>query len=147
MEKKKIELIIIGCLVLVFLFTFTNSIARMKPKKTVKAQAPSTGPQSIQRQETLFKIRQEEKVEIEEGKLSWGRDPFVLQGGGGGEIDTAENLKLMGITGGKNTNLVAIINDQLVSIGSKVGKFRILKILPNKVIVTDGEKDYELEMK
>ena len=59
----------------------------------------------------------------------------------------APKLRLMGITVGKDGNPQAVINDKMVSKGSKVGKFKVLDVLPNKVILMDMEEETKLELK
>lgn len=162
MDKKKIELIITGILVIIFIFAVSNIIRKARPKMT-KSSQPSSGSVSpagppdrssiISRAGqtgSLFKPKVKELIEEKEGikeEREWGRDPFNLhEADQSGGIDSITSLKLMGITVGEKTKSMAIINNEIVSIGSKIGKFTVLKIAPGKVIVTDGQTNYELKI-
>jgi len=147
MDRKKIELIITVCLVVILALVFTTNLRKVRQKMpATKGQTLAAPPHKI---EPLFPARKEEKKmgpgEAEE--LSWGRDPFTLQEITSADVNSVENLKLMGITVGKGTRPIAIINNEMVSAGSKIGKFTVVNILPDKVVVTDGEKNYDLVMK
>ncbi|MFH1798027.1 MAG: hypothetical protein ABH844_01610 [Candidatus Omnitrophota bacterium] len=41
----------------------------------------------------------------------------------------------------------AVIDGTMVSEGNSVGKFSIIKILPDKVVITSGEKEFELQLR
>ena len=56
-------------------------------------------------------------------------------------------LKLMGITAAKNGKSKAVINDKIVSKGSTIGKFKVVDIWPDRVIVLDREEKTEIELK
>jgi len=80
-------------------------------------------------------------------KIAWGRDPFMLEEPQDEGTAGAPKLRLMGITVGRDGSPRAVINDQMVSKGSKVGKFKVLDILPNKVIVMDTDEMTEIVLK
>ncbi len=147
MDKKRVELTVVGFLLMVLVITFANSIVKIRPRAAMKGK-DQPSPALQEAGEYLFRTKASvQKGRLTEEKTLWGRDPFMLHGSADAEAASAENLKLMGITIGKNSKPIAIINDQLVGPGSKIGKFRILKVFPTKVIVSDGEKTFELEMK
>jgi hypothetical protein len=84
-----------------------------------------------------------EKKEPEDG--GWGRDPFVLHEVAV-KVDSVENLRLMGITSGGNKKPMAVINNELVPVGAKIGKFEVIEISKKGVAVTDGKKIYTLKL-
>ena len=56
-----------------------------------------------------------------------------------------KELKLEGITYNLEKS-TAIINGEVVRIGSQVGNFKIKQILPEGVILTDDAEEYTLEI-
>ncbi|MBI5144441.1 MAG: hypothetical protein HZA30_05180 [Candidatus Omnitrophica bacterium] len=147
MDRKKLELIVTAVSVLIFIFMLSNSLKRKGPR--VEPSAPQTPAEtSIARQpEFIFGVKKEmETKDIIDPKRPWGRDPFILQEIAQGSLDDISNLKLMGITAGEKARPMAIINNEIVSAGSEIGKFKVLKISKDRVIVSDGEKDYELKI-
>ena len=148
MDKKQPGLIIAGMLVVIFAFVLGGSLKKTRPKSpSPRAESVAQAPISSRQDRTPPAKIGSAKDDLSEERLRWGRDPFVLYDLGEEASDTPSSLKLMGITATKNTMPRAIINDSIVSVGSKVGKFKVLEISPSKVVVTDGEKNYELEMK
>jgi hypothetical protein len=62
-------------------------------------------------------------------------DPFASKKSG--KKDGAGNFKLSGITqAGKDST--AIINDEVVKVGAKIGEWKVTQILPDAVTLTDG---------
>lgn len=75
------------------------------------------------------------------------RDPFALPEVTQVTASDASELALTGITTGAKGKLMAIINGNLVYTGSKVGKFTVVSISADKVVVTDGAANFQLKMK
>lgn len=144
-SKQKNQLMIVGALVAVFALVFANSLRQVKAKlepTTAYTQAtPGAGLHDIK----VFKGQVSEPKK-EEREVKWGRDPFVLQEASQGAVDSVASLKLMGIITGTNSKPKAIINNEILSVGSKLGKFTLKGISKNKVVVSDGEKDYDLNL-
>lgn len=147
MDKKRLELIAGVVLVLVFIFILSMSLARFKLKtpSSIKKEASVQTAAGLKTKPS-FKAKKEKGHEEKKG-LPWGRDPFVLEESVQGAEGTIGNLRLMGITVGDKTKSMAIINDEIASVGSKIGKFTVLKIYQDLVVVTDGENNYDLKMK
>ena len=145
MDKKKLELIATGILVMVFILVLAGNIKKIKgaiiPRK---AQAP-IALLPVKQVEPLFKNKAVD-VKKEERDIGWGRDPFMRQELVIENADTVANLKLMGITTGKTAKSMAIINNKLVSVGSRIGKFRVMEISKDGVWVTDDKEVSELKM-
>ncbi len=141
MERKKIEIIAVAMLLVIFALVLLGSI---KPKgRPNKSQtAAGYGPGKV---EPLFKNKAQE-VKKEEPFMEWGRDPFVREEAVTLRMDTVSNLKLMGIISGEGKKARAIINDRMVSVGSKIGKFTVIRISATSVILKDGEKNIELNI-
>jgi hypothetical protein len=72
----------------------------------------------------------------------WGRDPFTfLQEKSGG----ISNLTLTAIMW-NNEKPSAYINESIVNVGDQISDKTIKQIEQNKVVLTDGTKDYVLEL-
>ncbi|MDD5422441.1 MAG: hypothetical protein PHT32_03345, partial [Candidatus Omnitrophica bacterium] len=78
--------------------------------------------------------------------LGWGRDPFMLEDSSSGDLSKVSSLKLMGITSSKDSPHKAIINNIIVSVGSTIGKFRVLDISNDTVLVSDGKETFSLKI-
>jgi type II secretory pathway component PulC len=71
---------------------------------------------------------------------SWKRSPFVPSG-----TPASPNLVLSGIIW-NNIKPKAMINDMILTKGDSVGENRIIDIKPDRVILNDGTKNFELKM-
>lgn len=71
---------------------------------------------------------------------SWKRNPFVAGG-----TSTASNLVLSGIIWSKSKPK-AMIGDMIVTKGTKIEGNTVVDIKPDKVILNDGTKDFELKL-
>lgn len=77
----------------------------------------------------------------------WGNDPF---GGppeadteAGGPVPTRPGDELEGIIAGP-TGMVAILNQQIVRIGDRIGAERVIEITPRSVILQRGQQTRRL---
>ena len=75
--------------------------------------------------------------------VDWGRNPFAWPQKKG-VMDRVFNLKLFCIIW-NDKEAHAVINEIIVGVGSKITDKTIKRIEPNRVILTDGTKDYVLE--
>ena len=76
--------------------------------------------------------------------VDWGRDPFTSQQKEE-KADNVSDLVLGAImSGGQKPS--AFINNSVVYVGDKVADKTVKKIEQNRVILTDGTKDYVLEL-
>ncbi len=146
MDKRKLELLIAGILIIVFTFILINSFKKVKSKHMFIKSQVSAKALPAQELKPLFMTKKPE-VKKEEREIGWGRDPFTLQETSIDRVDTIANLKLMGITIDKTAKSMAIINNELLSVGDKIGKFRVIKISKGSVIVTDEKENFELKLK
>jgi len=70
---------------------------------------------------------------------AWKRNPFVSSQ----TFSTTSQLALNGIIWSQ-TNPKAMIGDAIVARGDTIGSNKVVDIQPNKVILNDGTKDFEL---
>lgn len=143
MDKKKIEIIAVAILAAIFVYFWAGTLTKVTRRTAVTTPAIVSGPGMLSTE--LFGTKQPAPVEKTEGS-GWGRDPFALRETSPQEADTIASLKLMGITASDKTKAMAVMNDEIVRVGSKIGKFRVLKINPKSVVVTDGTENYTLKM-
>ena len=80
------------------------------------------------------------KAPAEGPPVEAGRDIFISSRSPVSKIRTSE-LKLMGITW-RGERSTAIINNEVVRIGDKVGNLKVKQILLESVILTDGLEDF-----
>ena len=142
MDKKKTELLVIAAGLVVLIVLLMNNLKVILPKKMPASNPSQAGDLRGRKTGTLFTVPVEVKKEFKE--LGWGRDPFVLQ-----ESTAPErvSLKLMGITAGDDKRkAMAVINDDIVTVGSKVGNYKVVQINKHEVVLNDGTKDTVLKM-
>ncbi len=143
-DKKQKQIIITAVLVLVLAIAWINAFAVIKKRATkiilaskmdtLKPQIESIKPQAVEIQTVYPK----------ETGLEWLRCPFS------GKFYTgykgvAADLKLAGILWDKEKPQ-AIINNEVVSVGSSVGSYSIVEIKQYSVFLTDGSDVFELKL-
>ncbi len=148
MDKHKKQLIITAGLILVMVVAWANTFKlianRKKTKKApVAISAPAAASDSNKAPSAPIKkpvIIQ--RVEDEED-LSWGRCPFS------GKVYYGESkaldLKLSGVLWDQD-NPQAIINGEILEVGQRIGKFTIIEIHSEGVIISDGTSKFELKI-
>ncbi len=112
-----------------------------------KVQTPTKKP--------ALSVRPKETKEIpshlgktEGGRLkssysSWARNPFIP----GDLADTSGRLIVKGIVWGDDeVGTFAIINDKIVKKGDEIGGKRVVEIKKDKVIINDGQNNFELKL-
>jgi len=137
-NKKQIELVVTVCLCFIFVAVLLNSMNAVK-KKMNSTQVPVM-PAIVPLSATPVITNQ---PAADKENLDWRRDPFS------GKIYSGESsgakLKLSGILwDAKNPQV--IIDGDMMKVGDTIGKYRIIKIEQNKVIVNDGVQDKELPL-
>lgn len=149
MEKKVIvKLSIIGLLVLLLLFTSIRSLKSIKRstpslkkrqvsgKKT--ASIPITGEKTELQDELYLRLEEETR------NLELIRDPFSIGQAPSG-MSSFRGVYLSGIVW-DNERPTAIINDNIVGIGAKVGGITVIDIKQNKVVLNDSSGNFELKL-
>lgn len=144
MEKKKIELMAVGALVIIFLFALSGLIKWNKPRAVQPSSTDIPNPAEFTmppNAETLPAHTTRSEA------ASWGRDPFVLEETTLGHPSAIMSLSLKGIVAVSGSEPKAIVNDEILVVGSSIGDFKILSIAEDKVIVNDGNQDFELSIR
>ncbi|MFH1441891.1 MAG: hypothetical protein ABIH18_07640 [Candidatus Omnitrophota bacterium] len=145
MDKNKIQIAVTAVLVVVLILVSINSIHRIK-KKLSPAKLPAAVPLAVSAPQQAgsapvvsTQAAQDKYAEI--AKLEWIRDPFSdkIYLSTKGEID----LNLSGILWDEKKPS-AIISDKVVNEGDTIGKYTVLKINKENVILNDGVQNIDL---
>jgi len=142
-KKDIIELIITGVLIVVLGLLVSREL------KGGKQMVSFLRTQKLKEASPLIREKGEEKrlylaLEEEAGKLKLERDPFfkqpiVLAG------DSSHGLRLSGIVWDE-TRPTAIINDEILAVGDQIAGYKVVIINKNKVIVSNGQQNVELNI-
>lgn len=75
---------------------------------------------------------------------TWGQDPFSS----GPAVSSPSTISDMILTGilWDDTAPLAMINDNPIGVGDKIGGYTVVEIHKDRVILTDGTKTYELRL-
>lgn len=137
-NKKTIILIVLSIGALISLIYGITARPRTKGKvlpRNVVTSAVETIPQ-VRR--IIPTKRRAKKTDY----LSWGRNPFAAREV---TVKVAPQLTLSGIMWDEE-NPKAIINNNMVGIGDKVGPNTVVDIKKDRVILNDGTADFELRL-
>lgn len=131
MEKKdKIQLGITGVLVIILLFFLPRVFEKKKRSVPVKAKEVAA-EQSVKEPGLYTRLEQEIK------KMGFKRDPFSRQSFS--ELEESQDLHLSGILW-EEANPTAIINGEIVAVGSEINGKKVVEIRKDKVILeADGQ--------
>ena len=91
-------------------------------------------------------MKKEIRFEVKESEFGGERDPFALPDVQGGPTSAVSELRLTGITTNGKGKAIAIINENMVSVGGKIGRFTVVNITGSKVVVADEKQSYELKL-
>ncbi len=126
-------------------FSFLNAVSSFSKRSKASQTAPSVpspGPAPVSSSSSLH------TSEIAKGVKSrfqdWARDPFAA---GGDKTTEAEipGLSLNGIAW-DSKKPQAIINGQIVSEGSVIDDYTVVKIQPTVVTLSNGNANFELKL-
>ena len=136
-NKEKIQLVIVGVLFIVFIGAFLNTMKKSKPKEDSALNQPiglnNPLPQNEgQPQVTFLKLQEESR------KLKLKRDPFTLS-----PIEVDQGPHLQGIVWDAK-HPTAVINGQILGVGSQFDGSKIVEIRKDRIIFNDGTKNFEL---
>ncbi|MEI8350174.1 MAG: hypothetical protein WCI77_08480 [Candidatus Omnitrophota bacterium] len=146
--QDKIKIGVVILLVIILIFAVVNAIKAGKKQKNFIAQSSSAAVlPSVQNDSagggmgggSLY-----HRLENESDRLKLGRDPFTRsQIANTAKEDSSINLSGI-IWDTKNPK--AVINGEILSVGEKVKGNLIVEIRPDKVILSDGERQFEVSM-
>ena len=132
MEKDK-KLVILTILIVVALIIWM-------PKGRRKQQvSPELLPTSLSRAVPKIVPGQRKRTKF----ADWGRNPFVWPRAE--IVGTVSDLSLSGIVWDEQASY-AIIKGAIVHVGDEIAGKTVKRIEPNKVILSDGQNEYVLEL-
>jgi len=143
-DKQTKQLVITGGLVVVLIISVLGSLKKKPAKKAAPAQpevqtsAPSSSPPAPA---GGFKPSDELTQQLERLQLAWGRDPFTFGFDKGFQIN---ELKLKGISFGKDRGGFAFINDEIVKKGDTISEYEIVDVEKDRVFLKRGNQSFYL---
>ncbi len=81
-------------------------------------------------------------LEIQKNPVGWDKNPFVKDG----QAVKLDELSLLGVVYSKERS-AALINDQVVQVGDKLGAFEIVSISKNEVVLRGESGVFKLNLK
>lgn len=138
-NKKLIILIILSIAAGISLIYGITSQPRRRG--TVSTQQPSAIKKEVS-VANIEKIIPAERGAKRSDYITWGRNPFAPVEA---SVRVVTKLTLNGIMWDEERPL-AIINDNVVGIGGKVGENRVVDIKKDSVILNDGTGNFELRL-
>lgn len=147
MDKKRLEIIVTGILILVLVFSWLNSFKVLKKKagqkaasRTAPAQPAAAAPRTA-----LMPAAAREVPGASDKDADWGRDPFSGRIYKAAKEEAQKDLRLVGIIWDKQKP-AAIINNKIVEAGSSVGGNTVVEIKEDRVVLSDGMRTFELKL-
>ena len=128
----------------ILIVLMTGAVFVWAPKGTrgKKAEDVSPNTPSVAFDQTIPLIRAVPRKRTE--FVDWTRDPFVGPQREK-EVGSVSNLTLFSIMW-NDEEAQAFINESIVRVGDKIADKTVKQIEQNRVILTDGTKDYVLEL-
>jgi len=130
-DKKLI--LMIGVAVLAVASLIYGIVTPSKVRREIQAASKSGSPAPPPLQIPMPLERQAQRTSF----ADWDRNPFSL-----GETES-EKPTLKGIAWDE-LSPQAILNDQIVQVGDRIGKYKVVTIHSRGVVLNDGTKDFEL---
>lgn len=137
-DKKVVALIVLAVLAVISLIYGVTASPKGRAKSTVTAERQAAIASSQGAAKNVLSI--ERRAKRSQFKV-WKRNPFVA----GSMSSTVTELTLNGIIWNK-TKPKAMIGDAIVVKGDTIGVSKVVDIQPNRVILNDGTKDFELRI-
>jgi len=155
-NKSKVQIAVTSVLVVALIIILTNSISTILRKRyPVKPASisPGTFKEIVKRDigmaskmadiQEPYEYRDAIKSQ-EDGP--WGRDPFSEKAALKGSELVVSDLKLEGILWHHGKSPSAIVNGEIVGEGDKIGGTTVVSIGKDSIIVSDGSKNYKLNL-
>ncbi|MDO8535661.1 MAG: hypothetical protein Q7S30_01440 [Candidatus Omnitrophota bacterium] len=141
-DKKVVALIILAVLAVISLVYGITASPKSRAKSAAVAVGQASGApaqNAVVAKSVVPTARRAKRSQFK----AWKRNPFVS--GLAATTLTMTKLTLNGIIWSK-TNPKAMIGDAIVVKGDTVGANKVVDIQPDKVILNDGAKDFELKL-
>lgn len=144
MDKKRIEIIITIILAVILVLSWANSFkflkGRVGKKATTAVSDVSISSSTINKENAVHIATKAHNGE----SLEWARCPF--SGKVYSDESSVSTLKLVGIVSDEK-GVQAAINNELYRKGDRINnKYSVLDIQSDRVILSDGTKEFELRL-
>ncbi|HQP12536.1 MAG TPA: hypothetical protein PK470_07205, partial [Candidatus Omnitrophota bacterium] len=153
-KKDKIQIAITGVLVVILAVILATGVGKKGRKKKKRPSAARAGTSALaakpkspgQASSSPVKLSPFRQLQAEAQSMPLVRDPFTLklieeEDGEAAAKDV--ELYLIGIAW-DSAQPKAIINNKIVQVGSQVGRYTVMEIFENRVILSDGAEKLEL---
>ena len=134
-EQNKLYITIVLSVVLVILVV--QSLNRVKKRTTIKTPSFQGNTDSEKKDQGLYA-----RLEGEMARVHLARDPFFQQPIAD---STQGGIRVTGIAW-DDVHPTAIINDQVIKRGDEIIGYKVIDIMRNKVILSDGFRNVELNL-
>lgn len=138
MKNKRVIIAVILCIGAVISLIYGITAGPTKAQKRPSGEAVSNQDMVVSARRIVPTKRKAAKTEFN----SWGRNPFTLEKA---PAEAGGGLALNGILWDDKKPL-AIINNDVIGIGGKVGENTIVDIKKDSVILKDGSGNFELRL-
>lgn len=142
MEKKRLELVVTGILVLILAGLVIKTM--VGKDKTVSSSLQVRRVDEFEIMATSKGAQKNDKVESEDKDVAWGRDPFILVRPDA-PVSTSGNLELNGIIW-DDAKPYVIINGEVLRAGDFLGNNMVVYIGRTSVIMDNGTEQIELKL-
>jgi len=138
-NKKVVALIILTALAVISLIYGVTASPKGRARSPTAAgsQVATMPPAQSAAKSAVSTVRRAKRSQFK----AWKRNPFAS----GLTVSTMTELTLNGIIWNK-TKPKAMIGDAIVVKGDTIGANKVVDIQPDKVILNDGTKDFELKI-
>jgi hypothetical protein len=149
MDKQQKQIIITAGLAVFMVILFMNNLKATKKKSTKAPPKDASASQAaVAPAQAVAATKPAQPAaegilgaQAERSKLSWGRDPFSS---GLENNQQSGELKLQGISFGKDKKGFAHINNEIVTQGDKIGDYEVMGIEKGKVLLQKGSQTFYL---
>jgi hypothetical protein len=145
MTKEQKQLIFIAVGLIIFGVVVLNSIREVQKKKSGRPAPVSAPEAAVQQPAVQVKFNPADNKVLDSQKkrsdLSWGRDPFLSDIEKGEQI---KELKLKGISFGRDKRGYAFINEEIVGKGDKLGDYEVVDVEKERVLLKKGASSFYL---
>lgn len=134
MEKKKLELLITGVGVALFILLLVS---------TVSKRASKTPPPAPLAEQEAGVPKTEVKEEKPQTQAQWGRDPFSLAPQQ--QTTQAPGFSMTAVIWDEK-NPLAVINGEVCCVGKEIDGYRVIEINNVSAVLKKGDKELVLEL-
>lgn len=146
-KKQRTQIIIMTSLILILIFAWVNAIKTIRDRSKDTSSSQPSAPSGNVLETQLTGVERQAAISVQKGTedtydtYEWERCPFcgLLLNDEANMVD----LQLNGIIWDESKPHV-LINNEPYALGDQVENYTIVEIFKHKVVLRDGEKEFEL---